>query len=157
MEDGALAGTATYSIATGTVPQNWVLPDAVTSGVTFLIPVHPQWKSGVCYVTVLYSVDGTTAGNIMWRIRSFGFQEATAFAASSGNSVTKAAPTTAGTLHELELTDSATGVEYPVVAQGNIALRLHIERLGGNAGDTNTDDVLVHGAIVRYQEGRHQL
>lgn len=158
LEDAGLAGTATYTKYAATpIPAHWTLPDAVTSGITFLLPRHPQWVNGLFYVTVLYSVSGTSAGNIAWRVRQFSYEEGTAFTAESGTAQGQPAPTTANTLHKLDLDKSDTSIGYFSVLNEYIAQQISIERLGGAAADTSTDDVRIHAVIVNYLEARRSL
>lgn len=158
MEDAGLAGTATYTKYAATpIPAHWTLPDAVTSGITFLLPRHPQWVNGKWYATVLYSVSGTSAGNLSWRVRQFAYEEGTVFTAASGATVVLAAPTTANTLHKVDLVEATSANGYFDVLNEYIAQQIFIERLGGAAGDTSTDDVRIHAVIVNYLEARRSL
>lgn len=159
MTDAALAASAVGTAAStvNNIPYHWLLADAVTSGVNIVIPVHPQWKDGIYFVTVFYGVDGTSAGDIQWRIRSLEYANGDTFGALTSAAPVKAAPTVADTMNKLDLTNSASTAGWMKLTPGEVAIQISIDRLGGNANDTNTDDVRLFGAIVNYKETNHQL
>lgn len=159
MVDGDLAVAATYTDATATVPEHWLLTKSLgTVGVQWFMPVHPQWKDGTVWLTAHYATTGTSAGDVRWRTDSLVVANGGSLAGfTSGTAIDIAAPTTTGTYHVLDLVSSANGGGYFSVSAGSRGMSLRVLRNPSHANDTHTDDIQLFGIVVNYKESRRQL
>lgn len=160
MENSTFAIAATKTAAASGIPGHWLLPEgAGATGVVFNVPKHPEWKDGMVWVTIFYGVNGTSAGNIVWRIDHNTYEEGTAFAGFTVQNLgALAAPTTSGTIHKLDLVNLTSSTHgYAKINPETIFMRFRIGRLANDASDTNTNGVRIFGAVVNYKESKRQL
>lgn len=159
MVDGDATVAATYVDATATIPEHWELTEgAGIVSTQWFMPIHPQWKDGVLWLTAYYATNGTSAGNVRWRTDYLTLKSGDALGGFvNGTAFELAAPTATSTFYALDIIDQTTGSGFVTITAGTKAVALRIARNANHANDTHTDDIQLFGVVVNYKESRRQL
>lgn len=148
-EDGA-AGPELTTIAGTNLDYRLLLFDgAATEKAYFAFPAPKGSDETVSLeIVVVYEPRGTSSGNVVWGASALarGAGDTTDATLSTVQTDTSAAGAVAGvTRHSGTLTVAPSGPW----AEGD-TIHVCVERQGGNASDTNTDDCGIHEARVLY-------
>jgi hypothetical protein len=147
-QHGTLTGSATFGIF-ATNGSAYDLPDTGTSGVAFTAHAPPL-TYGLGALRFRFSITGTSTNNVVLRLTTTygpGAGSTSTVTSPAAMSVTQAGPGVANQLFEIDYVSIFGGTTLP---PANSWIQFQIERLPGNASDTNAGTVNYHGAILEW-------
>lgn len=149
MYDGGAATFSKFSAASSTTPVSWVLIDGVTSGVGCYIRRHGDWLDGSFDLKVHWSTDAN-GGNVVFSATIEPTTEQVAFPTATACDFTVVVGTQL--LPKLSTLMSASLRQESLIGRQHMGVYMRLNRVGGDAADTNTGDVSIYGIELVYNE-----